>query len=118
MQSGIRQYDSMGRYGGEEFLILFPGCGIPESFAQADRLRKQLALTEMRVSDSCSLRVTASFGVTTALPSENWTQETLIHKADEALYLAKKMGRNRVEILTGFSEAVVELAPETVVLAP
>jgi diguanylate cyclase (GGDEF)-like protein len=118
MQSGIRQYDSLGRYGGEEFLILFPGCGIPESYAQAERLRKQLALTEMQVSDNCSLRVTASFGVTTALPSEAWTQETLIHKADEALYLAKKQGRNRVEILTGCSEPVAELAPETAVLTP
>jgi diguanylate cyclase (GGDEF)-like protein len=44
-----------------------------------------------------SLRVTASFGVTAAMPGENWTQEGLIRKADEALYVAKKSGRNRVD---------------------
>jgi len=115
MQNGIRQYDSIGRYGGEEFLILFPGCGETESFAQADRLRKQLAQAEMSVNDS-SLRVTASFGVTTAIPGEGWTQEALIRKADEALYIAKKSGRNRVEILTGRSEPAAEkVSAETAV---
>jgi len=50
------------------------------------------------VNDSL-LRVTASFGVTCTRPGERWTEEALIRKADEALYLAKKAGRNRVEIL-------------------
>ena len=103
MQAGIRQYDSIGRYGGEEFLILFPGCTDPESYSQADRLRKQLSQTEMSVNDSM-LRVTASFGVTSARPGDRWTEETLIRKADEALYLAKKAGRNRVELVTYNSE--------------
>lgn len=103
MQTGIRQYDSVGRYGGEEFLILFPGSAEAESYAQADRLRKQLGGAEMSVNDT-SLYVTASFGVTTALPGERWTEEALIRKADEALYIAKKSGRNRVKILTQSSE--------------
>jgi two-component system cell cycle response regulator len=110
MQNGIRQYDCIGRYGGEEFLILFPCCGHAESFSLADRLRKQLAQAEMSVNDT-SLRVTASFGVTTAMPSERWTQEGLIRRADEALYIAKKSGRNRVEILTGLPEPAAEKAP-------
>jgi two-component system cell cycle response regulator len=109
MQNGIRQYDSIGRYGGEEFLILFPGCSQEESFSQADRLRKQLAQAEMSVNDS-SLRVTASFGVVTAMPSESWTQEALIRKADEALYIAKKSGRNRVQIHTDRSQPAAEKA--------
>jgi two-component system, cell cycle response regulator len=99
MQNSIRQYDSIGRYGGEEFLILFPGCSADDCFAQADRLRKQLAQAEMSVNES-SLRVTASFGVTTAMPGESCTQEALIRRADEALYVAKKSGRNRVEMLS------------------
>jgi diguanylate cyclase (GGDEF)-like protein len=99
MQNSIRQYDSIGRYGGEEFLILFPGCSEVDCFAQADRLRKQLGHAEMSVNDS-SLRVTASFGVTIAMPGENCSQEALIRKADEALYVAKKSGRNRVELLS------------------
>jgi len=118
MQNGIRQYDSIGRYGGEEFLILLPGCGEAEIFAQADRLRKQLAQAEMSVND-CSVRVTASFGVTTALPGERCTEESLIRKADEALYVAKKSGRNRVEILTLRSEqASTNASAETEAVAP
>jgi two-component system cell cycle response regulator len=116
MQNSIRQYDSIGRYGGEEFLILFPGCSATDSYAQADRLRKQLGQAEMSVNDQ-SLRITASFGVTTAMPGEAWTEEALIRKADEALYVAKKSGRNRVEILTYQPEpASVNSSTETVVV--
>jgi len=115
MQGGIRQYDSIGRYGGEEFLILFPGCSDAESYAQADRLRKQLSQTEMTLSGK-TVRITASFGVTTALPGDRCTQEALIRKADEALYLAKKSGRNRVQVLPCRSEpASVESSSESMV---
>jgi two-component system, cell cycle response regulator len=118
MQNSIRQYDSIGRYGGEEFLILFPGCSETDSFAQADRLRKTLAQSEMSVNE-CSLRITASFGVTTAMPGENWTQEALIRRADEALYVAKKSGRNRVEMLTYRPEPLVtNSTAETAVVVP
>jgi two-component system cell cycle response regulator len=119
MQNSIRQYDSIGRYGGEEFLILFPGCNETESYAQADRLRRQLSLTEMSVNDS-SVRVTASFGVTTALLGENWTEEELIRTADEALYVAKKSGRNRVEFLKSRAQPASRRASsaETVVVVP
>ena len=118
MQNSIRQYDSIGRYGGEEFLILFPGCGQAESFAQADRLRKQLAQAEMSVNGS-SLRITASFGVTVAMPGETCTQESLIRKADEALYAAKKSGRNCVEILSYRPEpAAVNTSAQKAVVVP
>jgi len=118
MQNGIRQYDSIGRYGGEEFLILFPSCSEEDCVAQADRLRKQLAQTEMSVNDSL-LRVTASFGVTIAMPGEVRTQEALIRKADEALYVAKRSGRNRVEVLSCRPEPVViNKSNETAVVVP
>ncbi len=118
MQNSIRHYDSIGRYGGEEFLILFPGCGPSESFALADRLRKQLAQAEMSVNGS-SLRITASFGVTVAMPGETCTQESLIRKADEALYAAKKAGRNRVEMLSYRPEpAVVNTSDQKAVVVP
>ncbi|HEX5227336.1 MAG TPA: diguanylate cyclase [Bryobacteraceae bacterium] len=110
MQSGIRQYDSIGRYGGEEFLIIFPGSSEADCCAQADRLRKQLGGAEMSVNDT-KLRVTASFGVTTALPGERWTEEALIRRADEALYRAKKSGRNRVESLSQNTESNAVNAP-------
>jgi two-component system, cell cycle response regulator len=119
MQNSIRQYDSIGRYGGEEFLIVFPGCNEIDSYAQADRLRRQLSLTEMSVNGS-SIRVTASFGVTTALLGENWTEEELIRTADEALYVAKKSGRNRVEILKSRAQPATLKASstETAVVVP
>jgi two-component system cell cycle response regulator len=98
MQVGIRQYDAIGRYGGEEFLILLTGCDEEASWAQAERLRKQLTQMQMSLQES-SIGVTASFGVTTALPGQSWTPEDLIHRADEALYIAKRRGRNRVEFL-------------------
>jgi two-component system cell cycle response regulator len=118
MQNGIRQYDSIGRYGGEEFLILLPGCSEADCFSQADRLRKQLAQTDMFANDA-SLRVTASFGVTSAPPGETCTQEALIRRADEALYVAKRSGRNRVEILSYQPEpSALKAAPETAVVFP
>jgi two-component system cell cycle response regulator len=118
MQNSIRQYDSIGRYGGEEFLILFPGCSEADTFAQADRLRKQLAQAEMSVNNT-SLRVTASFGVTSAMPGEIWTEEALIRAADEALYVAKKSGRNRVEVLSQRSQpAALDPSTEPAVVAP
>ena len=113
MQASVRQYDSVGRYGGEEFLILLPGCSEAESYSQAERLRRQLTQTDIRVNDA-SLRITASFGVTAAIPGDPWTAEGLIRKADEALYVAKKSGRNRVEILA-YSSPTPALSPETAV---
>ena len=110
MQGSIRQYDSLGRYGGEEFLILLPGCGEAESFAQAERLRRNLTQADIRVND-LALHITASFGVTAAVPGDPWTAEGLIRKADEALYVAKKSGRNRVEILAYSSEPAPASAP-------
>ena len=116
MQAGVRQYDSVGRYGGEEFLILLPNCGVAESHSQAERLRKQLAQADIRIDDT-SLRITASFGVTAAIPGEAWTPEGLIRKADEALYVAKKSGRNRVEILAYSAEpAPIAASAETAVV--
>ena len=116
MQNGVRQYDSVGRYGGEEFLILLPNCGEVESCSQAERLRKQLTHTDIRIDDT-SLWITASFGVTAALPGEPWTPEGLIRKADEALYVAKKSGRNRVEILAYHAEPAPAAAPAETAVA-
>jgi len=106
MQGAIRHYDSIGRYGGEEFLILLPGCDEQSSFTQAERLRRQIENAEMSLNETC-LRLTASFGVTCAMPGDPWTPEGLIRKADEALYLAKKLGRNRAQFLSFDSEPIM-----------
>ena len=107
MQSGIRQYDAIGRYGGEEFLILLNGCDEEQSVTQAERLRKQLAGVQIELQDT-PLTISASFGVASAIPGQKWTPEELINRADEALYIAKRRGRNRVEFLARDSQPAHE----------
>jgi diguanylate cyclase (GGDEF)-like protein len=98
MQASMRKYDDIGRYGGEEFLIVLAGCDQESSCRQAERLRAAISNEPMRLSD-CYISVAASFGVTTALYAGLATPEILIHAADEALYQAKRAGRNRVVFL-------------------
>ena len=99
MRASIRNYDSVGRYGGEEFLILLPGCDEKSTFAQAERLRSQFA-DDLIQLPSTSITLTASFGCTSAVPGRRSRGEALIRRADEALYLAKRLGRNRAELLS------------------
>ncbi|HTP89375.1 MAG TPA: diguanylate cyclase [Bryobacteraceae bacterium] len=103
MYSDLREYDSLGRYGGEEFLILLPGCDERATRSSAERIRGHLANHPMVLSDT-TLKITASFGGTCVLPGVSCTAEELIRRADEALYRAKDNGRNRVEFL-GVDEA-------------
>jgi len=91
----VRPYDLVGRYGGEEFLIVMPGCGGPDIDKQAERLRLSLCQTPMMVGE-LAITVTGSFGATFALPAYRANQDDLIKVADEALYRSKRAGRNQV----------------------
>lgn len=104
MRNSIRNYDSIGRYGGEEFLILVPGCDEKGTLAQAERLRAILAEEPIQLADTM-ITLTASFGCTTACFGKRLTGEALIRRADEALYLAKRRGRNRAEFLPATVES-------------
>lgn len=86
----VRQTDKIGRWGGEEFLILLPKTTYQQAFLLAKRLRKGLYDYEYK---NIGHR-TASFGV--AYMDEDDTRESLIAKADKALYDSKKLGKNRV----------------------
>ncbi|MEO8663042.1 MAG: diguanylate cyclase [Bryobacteraceae bacterium] len=95
MSQGLRSYDTVGRYGGEEFLIILPGCDDDVTEQKAERLRELLAAHTVH-ADSNELVVTGSFGSTCWTPGSGMTLETIIGVADDALYEAKRQGRNRV----------------------
>lgn len=105
IQSTMRSYDALGRYGGEEFLIVLPGCDDTCAYQQAERMRLAVATDPMRFDDGCH-KLTASFGLSCFRPGMNLTSETLIRLADDALYEAKRQGRNRIIVA---SSKVVKL---------
>jgi diguanylate cyclase (GGDEF)-like protein len=89
----LRRPDSFGRWGGEEFLVIAPGIDLPGALRVAERLREALRHTPFGPMGT----VTASFGVTTYHPGD--TVDSLLKRADDALYLAKQAGKDRVEAL-------------------
>lgn len=93
----IRPYDSIYRYGGEEFLICLPNADIPTAQGVLARLRAELASAETEIGeDGQMLSVTASFGVA-EMDGEARLKE-VIERADAALYAAKEGGRNQVAV--------------------
>jgi len=90
----VRPYDSVGRYGGEEFLVVAPDCGPHATWELAERIRAHIA--KCNIDDAgASLKVSLSLGY--AAGSSSADIERLLHEADTALYQAKNAGRNRVE---------------------
>ncbi|MFT3893151.1 MAG: diguanylate cyclase [Anaerolineales bacterium] len=90
----VREVDFVGRYGGEELIIIMPETELAAAFPVAERLRKEIANAPIRISGR-ELNVTVSIGL--AQKDENTLQlETLIARADQAMYIAKHKGRNQV----------------------
>ena len=90
-----RKSDVACRYGGEEFLVLLPECPFDAARSKAEQLREEVAKLELRYDDQPLGPVTVSLGVA-AFPDHAKESEQLLRCADEALYLAKQSGRNRV----------------------
>jgi diguanylate cyclase len=92
LQERLRHEDMIGRWGGEEFLMVTQDTNTRDAIRTAERLR---AMVCERVACEDTI-VSASFGISLATPSD--TLETLVQRADQALYAAKEKGRNRVEV--------------------
>jgi diguanylate cyclase (GGDEF)-like protein len=93
--SQLRASDVVGRWGGEEFVAILPGASAEIARAMGERIRRAIEAEPIRVEDA-AIRVTVSVGVA-MLDARNRDSADLVQLADEALYRAKKMGRNRVE---------------------
>lgn len=92
-EANIRRTDVFARWGGEEFILMLPGTTLKEAGEFAEKLRSVIA----RNSFVPIGELTCSFGITTFIPED--TLESLVSRADTALYSAKKEGRNRVCII-------------------
>jgi len=93
----IREYDGVGRYGGEEFLLVMPGCNLAVATRRANEMRSMIASAPI-LSGAEARTITVSMGVAVAEISESI--DLLLRRADTALYQAKHNGRNRVEAAT------------------
>ncbi len=94
--TAVRAYDVVGRYGGEEFIVAAAELEpeLPQHFA--DRLRLAVSSSPIHSAAETEISVTISIGVATLYPSQKSSVDNLIRYADNALYQAKRQGRNRV----------------------
>ncbi|GGB98165.1 hypothetical protein GCM10011352_25330 [Marinobacterium zhoushanense] len=94
LQQNIRKSDILARHGGEEFVILFPQTSLQQAYERCERLRRQIEASDWQQVHP-QLRVTLSIGLNDALALGSI--ERMLSAADEALYAAKRAGRNRIE---------------------
>ena len=92
-RNGLRgTHDMVARIGGEEFAMLLFDCGVEAGMAVAERLRRQIEAMQVTAGDK-TFSLTVSFGV--SISNAESTYEALLHSADQALYRAKRAGRNQ-----------------------
>jgi two-component system chemotaxis response regulator CheY len=99
LQKGQRDYDFTGRWGGEEFVVVLPGTSLPQTAAMAERIRKSIQAIRLDLGGPEPVELRASLGVACASPASPPVKlEELLRQADDALYCAKREGRNCVKL--------------------
>ena len=93
MQGAVRSFDTVGRYGGEEFLIIMDNANADTAYEIAERVRYRVASAPVKTR-STEVKMTVSVGLAELRPGDN--VDSLVKRADEALYKAKHRGRNQV----------------------
>ena len=97
LHSSVRSYDMVGRYGGEEFLVVLNKCDPSSAVARAENLRNAIASKPILLPAK-SLAVTISIGVALTTDFPNRDADDILHAADMALYAAKQAGRNCIRL--------------------
>jgi two-component system, cell cycle response regulator len=100
LRAQLRVYDGVGRFGGEEFLMVLPNCDLPNALQRANQLRESVAAAPVFYSGEERL-ITMSMGVAVSARDGKNEVEGLLNQADAGLYAAKEKGRNRIEHFTG-----------------
>ena len=95
IQESLCSIDVLARYGGEEFVLLLPGRPLDSAIVLVDRMRRAL-VEQPCIYNGVSIAITASFGMAECLPRQSG--DDVIRRADAAMYVAKRLGRNRVEV--------------------
>ena len=102
LKTSVRKKDTVARYGGEEFILILPEADLEESFVIAERIRRLVESTLFEVGKA-QLNLTLSMGISNFPSHRVKSKEELLRMADQALYDAKRGGRNKVCIFSGKS---------------
>jgi diguanylate cyclase (GGDEF)-like protein len=102
LKTSVRKKDTVARYGGEEFILILPEAGLEESFVIAERIRRLVENSAFEVGQA-QVNLTLSMGISNFPSHRAKSKEELVKMADQALYDAKRGGRNKVCIFTGKS---------------
>ena len=114
LESAMRRREYVGRFGGEEFIVLLPGASKNEIQIAAERLRVRIEECDHPIGNGKSLKVTISLGCASFDALRHVRPKDLVDEADQALYAAKRSGRNRVEFL---EQAKLPTMTDTTVMA-